>query len=51
MHLIFTPFNTSYISYIRRGISVIYLQFSLHILAFKQVEGKRYGYGSLGLLE
>ena len=50
MHLISTPFSTSYISYTKRGRNVIYLQFPLHILVFKQVEGKSYGQGSLGLL-
>ena len=50
MHLISTLFSTSYISYIKRGRSVIYLQFPLHILVFKQVEGKGYGWGSPGLL-
>ena len=43
MHLISTPFSTYYISYIRRGRSVIYLQFPPHILVFKQVERKGYG--------
>ena len=43
MHLISTLFSTYYISYTRRGMSVIYLQFSPHILIFKQVEGKGYG--------
>jgi len=42
MHLISTPFSTSYISY-RRGRSVIYLQFPPHIRVIKQVEGKGYG--------
>ena len=35
MHLISTPFSTSYISYTRKARSVVYLQFPLHILAFK----------------
>ena len=43
MHLISTPFSTSYISYTTRGKKIIYLQFSPHILTFKQVEGKGYG--------
>ena len=43
MHPISTPFSTSYISYTRRGMSVIYLQFPPHIMAFKKVEGKCYG--------
>ena len=43
MHLISTPFNTSYISYTRRGRSVTYLQFPLHIVAFKEEEEKCYG--------
>ena len=43
MHLISTPFSTSYISYTIRERSVIYLQFPPHILVFKQVEGKCYG--------
>ena len=43
MHLISTMFSTSYISYIRRGKSIIYLKFFPHMLAFKQVEGKGYG--------
>ena len=32
MHLISTPFSTSYTSYTRRGRSVIYLQFPPYIL-------------------
>ena len=43
MHLISTQFSTSYISYTRKGRSVIYLQFPPHILVFKQVEEKGYG--------
>jgi len=43
MHPISTPFSTSYISYTRRGRSVIYLEFSPHIQVIKRVEGKGYG--------
>ena len=43
MHLISILFSTSYISYTRRGRSVIYLQFSPHIRVIKHVEGKGYG--------
>jgi len=45
-------FDTCYIFYIRRGMSIIYLKFPFHILAFKNIWRKEsYEYDSLGLLE
>ena len=43
MHLISTSFSTSNIPYTTREKKIMYIQFSPHILAFKQVEGKGYG--------